>query len=118
MAAALGDRGERYMGLSSVCDRVGGGDYGERMAQLIARQQDRLGMLRGLVNRAYRGQPDEALRTHMQQQMARHQLTATQFCDAALRQAQEEFSQRTDAILALGAAPLTLAAARDRGWVE
>jgi hypothetical protein len=119
MAAALGDRGAEYMGLAVLCDGAAGADYSGEMVRIIAREQDRLGVLRGLVNRAYRGEPSDELRAHMHGQMTQHRVTASQFCDAALSQAQADLSRRVDVVLALDAPPpLTLASARDRGWLD
>jgi hypothetical protein len=118
MAAALGDRGAQYVGLGAVCDANAGGEYRSAMAQTVAHEQERLGVLRGLVSRAYRGRPTDALRTHMASQMMQNGLSAAEFCSEAVRQAQADLKNRADYILALSTPPLTMREARDRGWID
>jgi hypothetical protein len=118
MAAALGDRGAQYVGMGAVCDANAGGDYRRTMTELVALEQNRLGVLRGLVNRAYHGEATDALRAHMQVEMAENGLSAAEFCSEAVQQARVDLNQRADTILALGNGPLTLSQARDRGYIE
>lgn len=101
MAAALGDRGRAYVGMGEVCDAAAGGGHREAIVQTVELQQQRLGVLAGLVNRAYRGRASEELTAHMQAQMSMHGLSAEQFCSEVVAQADKELTQRAAYILTL-----------------
>jgi hypothetical protein len=101
MAAALGDRGRAYIGMGEACDAAAGAGHRDAIVQTVELQQQRLGVLAGLVNRAYRGRASEELIGHMRAQMRTHRLTAEQFCSEVVAQADEELSQRTAYILTL-----------------
>lgn len=118
MAGALGDRGAQYVGLGAECDARAGGEYRRTMSEIVDAEQARLGVLRGLANRAHRGQPTDALRAHMQAEMLENGLSAAEFCSEAVRQAQADLGRRTDRILTLTTPALTMRGARDRGWIE
>ena len=101
MAAALGDRGRAYVGMGEVCDAAAGPGYRDAIVQTIEFQQQRLGVLAGLLNRAYRGQASEELTNHMHAQMSAHGLTAEQFCNDVVEQADEDLNKRAAYILTL-----------------
>lgn len=101
MAAALGDRGRAYVGMGEACDAAAGPGHREAIVQTIELQQQRLGVLAGLLNRAFRGQVSEELTNHMHAQMSAHGLTAEQFCSEVVAQADEDLSKRTAYILTL-----------------
>jgi hypothetical protein len=114
MAADLGNRASRYVGMGEVCDAAAGGGYRAAIEQTVESQQDLLGPLSGLVDRAYNGRASRELVTHMQSQMQAHNLSAAQFCTEVVRQADADLSQRTAYILMLGnGAPDTMMYARD-----
>lgn len=101
MAAELGNRGRAYVGMAEVCDATAGSGHREAVVRTIADQQQRLGVLSGLVNRAYAGHASEDFATHMQTQMNAHGLSAERFCGEVVAQAKDELSQRATHILAL-----------------
>lgn len=101
MAAQLGDRGRQYVGMGEVCDIATSGGRHQAIIEALRHQQQRLGSLSDLVDRAYRGTATEELSTHMQAQMRTHGLSAPEFCDAVVQQARAEFSRRTAVILGL-----------------
>jgi hypothetical protein len=101
MAAALGDRGRAYVGMGEVCDAAAGGGHRDAIVQTVELQQQRLGVLAGLVDRAYRGRASEELTAHMHTQMSTHGLTAEQFCSEVVAQADKDLTQRAAYILTL-----------------
>lgn len=101
MAAALGDRGRAYVGMGEACDLAAGPGHRDAIVQTIELQQQQLGVLAGLLNRAYRGRNSEEFTNHMQAQMSAHGLTAAQFCSEVLVQANEDLGKRTAYILTL-----------------
>ena len=101
MAAALGDRARDYVGMGEVCDAAAGGGHRDAIVQTVELQQQRLGVLAGLVSRAYSGRASEELTAHMHAQMSTHGLTAEQFCTEMLAQADEDLSKRTEYIRTL-----------------
>jgi hypothetical protein len=113
MAAALGDRGRAYVGMGEACDAVASGGHRDAIVQTVELQQQRLGVLAGLVNRAYRGHASEDLIGHMHAQMSTHGLTAEQFCSEVVAQADEELSQRAAYILTLSPQPDIMYYVRD-----
>jgi hypothetical protein len=113
MAAALGDRGRAYVGMGEACDAAAGAGHRDAIAQTVELQQQRLGVLAGLLDRAYRGRASEELVGHMHMQMSMHGLTAEQFCTEVVAQADEELSQRATYILTLRPQPDIMYYVRD-----
>jgi hypothetical protein len=101
MAAALGDRGRAYVGMGEACDAAAGGGHRDAIVETVMAQQQRLGVLADLLNRAYRGRASEELIGHMHMQMSTHGLTAEQFCSEVVAQADKDLSQRAAYILTL-----------------
>lgn len=113
MAAELGNRGRQYVGMGEVCDANAGGAHRAAIVQALQHQQPRLGVLAGLVNRAYRGRASDELAAHMSQQLSAHGLTAPQFCAEVVQQAQAEATERTTQILAMRSGIGVMNLARD-----
>lgn len=113
MAAELGNRGREYVGMGEVCDSAAGGAHRAAIVQVVQSQQQRLGVLAGLVDRAYRGRASEGLVHHMHAQMNAHGLTAVQFCGAVVAQAEADLSERARHILTLSTQPDLMYYARE-----
>jgi hypothetical protein len=113
MAAELGNRGRAYVGMGEVCDRAAGGGHRAAIVQAVQAQQERLGVLSGLVNRAYRGRATPQLTAHMQAEMGAHGLTPAQFCGEVVAQAEAELSDRATLVLTLSPQPDLLYYARE-----
>jgi len=105
MAAELGNRGQRYVGMGEVCDTAAGGGHRQAIVQTIRAEQQQLGVLSGLVERAYRGRATDELAAHMATQMRTHNVSAAHFCGEVVRQAAVEMSQRTENIQTLTVTP-------------
>jgi len=101
MAAELGNRGRHYVAMGAVCDAVAGGQYRRTVSDSVRVQQQRLGVLSSLVERAHRGQASPALLASMQDQMRQRGLSAAEYCADMLRQAELETAQRASRILAM-----------------
>jgi hypothetical protein len=101
MAAELGNRARAYVGMGEVCDTATGGAHRAAIVQIVQTDQERLGVLADLVNRAYRGRATEELMGHMRAQMTSHGLSAEQFCTEVVAQAEAELDARTTDVLAL-----------------
>jgi hypothetical protein len=113
MAAELGNRGRQYVGMGEVCDTAAGGAHRAAIVHAVQSEQQRLGVLAGLVDRAYRGHASNELAAHMSQEMSAHGVTAPAFCAEVVQQAQAEISQRGMHILTLSGEVDALGMARD-----
>lgn len=98
MAAELGNRGKLYVGMGEVCDTAIGGAHREAVTQAIRAEQQNLGVLSGLVERAHRGHASDELAAHMATQMNVHNISAERFCGETLRQARYEISARSQQV--------------------
>jgi hypothetical protein len=113
MAAELGNRGRQYVGMGETCDMAAGGGHRLAVERSLQSEQQRLGVLAGLVDRAYAGRASDELNGHMQTQMRTHGLTAAQFCDEVVAQAQTDMNTRATFILAMTGDLDALSMARD-----
>lgn len=100
MAAELGNRGRYYMAMGEVCDTAAGGQYRQMMADTIGAQQQRLGVLSDLVDRAYRARASAEHAAHLQAQMRERGYSAAEYCSELTRQAEAEARDRAMRILA------------------
>jgi|GEM_PF-3177825 len=105
MAAELGNRGRAYVGMGEVCDAAAGGAHRQAIAATIRAEQQNLGVLAGLVERAHRGHASDEFRAHMASQISRHGVTPAEFCGEVVRQARDELSARSDQVQNMPAAP-------------
>jgi hypothetical protein len=103
MAAALGDVGQRYVGMGEVCDAQAGAGYRAAIVQTVESEQQRLGALSDLLNRAYRGHASPELSAHLQQQASAHNVSAASFCSAVVAQARSDLNVRANHVLTLTA---------------
>jgi len=101
MAAELGNRGRQYVSMGEVCDAQAGGAHRQAVVSAIRAEQIKLGVLSGLVNRAYRGRASEELAGHMQSQMNAQGMSMGVYCETMVRQARAEVADRTTHILSL-----------------
>lgn len=113
MATDLGNRGRDYVGMGETCDSAAAGGHRAAIVQAVQHEQQRLGVLAGLVNRAYRGHGSEAFAAHLNQQTSAHGLTADAFCAHVVQQAQSDLTARTTHILTLRGQVDGLALVRD-----
>lgn len=113
MAAELGNRGQRYVGMGQVCDGAVGAGHHRAIVETIRLEQSRLGTLSGLVNRAYRGRADNDLAVHMSNRMGVHNVSAPEFCAEVVRQARVEMHQRANHVLSLSYGPDVLDLVRE-----
>ena len=105
MAAELGNRGKRYVGMGEVCDGAVGGAHRDAITQTIRAEQRNLGVLAGLVERAHRGHATDELRAHMAAQLSTHGVSAAQFCSEVVSQANDELGARSQQVQRMPAAP-------------
>jgi uncharacterized protein YijF (DUF1287 family) len=101
MAADLGNRARHYVGMGEACDAAAADGYRASIVAIVEKQQERLGVLADLVNRAYRGRATEDLIQHMQTQMSTHQISASAFCDEVVVQAATDLDARATHVLTL-----------------
>jgi hypothetical protein len=105
MAAELGDRGRQYIGMGEICDASAGGAHRQAIVTSLQTEQVKLGVLSGLVNRAYRGHATDELAHHMRTQMHAQGVTMADYCAAVVTQAQVEVRERAAYILSLTTRP-------------
>jgi hypothetical protein len=101
MAAELGDLGWQYVGMGEVCDAQVAGGRRAAIVQIVQNEQQRLGALSDLVNRAYRGHATPELSAHLQAQTSAHQVSTAAFCAAVVAQARADLSARATHVLTL-----------------
>lgn len=112
MAAELGNRGRQYMAMGEVCDAAANGAYRQAVAEALHAQQQRLGVLAGLVQRAYRARATHEHMALLQTEMRAQGHSAAEYCSAMVRRAQVEAQQRTAHILTLSPYVDTMGLAR------
>jgi hypothetical protein len=101
MAAELGNRGRQYVGMGEVCDGIASVGHRQAVVDTLRTEQAKLGVLSGLVNRAYRGSASDELAQNMYMQMSARGQAPGEFCTAVVTQAQAEMRDRTTYILSL-----------------
>ncbi|HYD87986.1 MAG TPA: hypothetical protein VEA80_10960 [Vitreimonas sp.] len=105
MAAELGNRGKLYVGMGEVCDSAVGGAHREAIVQTVRAEQQDLGVLAGLVQRAYSGHATDELAAHMAAQLGVHDIGAATFCAEVVSQARAELSTRADSVRQMPVSP-------------
>lgn len=93
MTAELGNRARDYVGMGEACDATAGDGHRATIVQEVRAQQQQLGVLAELVNRAYRG--------HATPELTARVRADAQSCEGLAAQAQGDLSQRTMSILSM-----------------